>query len=725
MNYQQKYLKYKHKYLKLKQQDGGVVSFDTTNKNNITFTNSDNKIDKNKLIKLLTTNKIPYTTLDYIDNTYKTINISFDTMPNIIGFKSLIKSKLISIIDESDDHSMPSVLASVPSTSGASSVVRLASVPSTLGTGMSHLASTSGASTGVPSASTSVPSTSTSVPSTLGTGMSHLASTSGASTGVPSASTSVPSASTSVPSASTSVPSASTSVPSANLSVDKIRINYDPTNNNNIIVETDLGEINTGELMKLFKIARMTYNRITNNHKKNRAIIYFTKIYETDIIRMLINEYEQHIFKPSIDASVHLEDDFVVGGAGAASISHAPVIEMRHAPSGIRSDVVSAIRNYGISGYIPSEVARRLVNPLERQLCMIDTNNSFTSSAINRELLDGFMSKRKFPIYKYWQDKVKEYLIIDKRIVNDYRRDKDNYMRDPSIRFRENKSTVISNLNALIEKNLTIQIINVDITTDIMSYMNKIVVHQKDALIPICVEGENRSQLMFIVANYIRSLIGCNVFRPHGARGGNDPYQAYTDLNEDNWFFYTPSLKYNLDNDFQSFNRLFGITKQDKILKEIVSTNKYNLNPDERSYDVEKFTKLSTDRVAMRGYCNNSLYNPNFLRMLNNGGKTILLCFDHSFEVIINRLFENMNDDSDYSNIHIVYIPWGDTICHYEAKHFGKKPSRIDSENIDFLSQAYDDSITNTFLKYMQLFAINNSITPIIDESICKAKVGF
>jgi hypothetical protein len=79
---------------------------------------------------------------------------------------------------------------------------------------------------------------------------------------------------------------------------------------------------------------------------------------------------------------------------------------------------------------------------------------------------------------------------------------------------------------------------------DVKAYRHFCVhIRPEDFVIPICHEGMNRAQILYLVLHGLkRSLVPAGSPRrvcvPHGAESGFDPYQAYTDLTEHNVYGY-------------------------------------------------------------------------------------------------------------------------------------------------------------------------------------------
>jgi hypothetical protein len=197
----------------------------------------------------------------------------------------------------------------------------------------------------------------------------------------------------------------------------------------------------------------------------------------------------------------------------------------------------------------------------------------------------------------------------------------------------------------------------------------KIVLRRKDAVIPICIEGMNRSQVMCTVLLYIQTIIECRVTKPHGARGGFDPYQAYADLSEDNWFGYCHSIIPDVAEPSAVIDRCFveafGIPKHERILQDKSRELNVRLNLDDMDSSAEEFRRLSRDRTVMRGVFDEEFYCPTILNSMHRtGGNTVVMCFADAFKLFLQRLEENASAECSLEGIVVVLIPWADTIAH-------------------------------------------------------------
>lgn len=60
---------------------------------------------------------------------------------------------------------------------------------------------------------------------------------------------------------------------------------------------------------------------------------------------------------------------------------------------------------------------------------------------------------------------------------------------------------------------------------------------------PVCSAGENRSQVLYVVATELQRLLPTlQVVLPHGAESGYDPHQISDELNEKNFIEYLNSI---------------------------------------------------------------------------------------------------------------------------------------------------------------------------------------
>jgi hypothetical protein len=192
----------------------------------------------------------------------------------------------------------------------------------------------------------------------------------------------------------------------------------------------------------------------------------------------------------------------------------------------------------------------------------------------------------------------------------------------------------------------------------------------EDLVIPICHEGMNRSQIMFLVANALKSqgTDRYNVSFPHGAESGFDPYRGFSDLTEDNWYRYIHGIIFPFNpsdiSDWltKCFYQKFGVDKSKRIGQTESESAKYTLNPIGTNFCDEALAKVSSDRTNQRKIMDKLLYDSDMLKTYTGvSGRVVIFTFCRATTIFLNRLLE-VSGDKDLSNIFIVCLPYPDEI---------------------------------------------------------------
>jgi hypothetical protein len=194
-----------------------------------------------------------------------------------------------------------------------------------------------------------------------------------------------------------------------------------------------------------------------------------------------------------------------------------------------------------------------------------------------------------------------------------------------------------------------------------------------DFIIPVCHEGMNRSQVMFLVANVLKSCIvpkeqNYRVSLPHGAETGFDPHPAipdiYSDDGDDNPVYrYLHGIMFPITDKRKDwlqdvFFKIFGMDKQKRIGHRIggEDIDTTNLNP----IAGIPLEQVRLARIDQRSKMDTLLYNTDNLRKCCGvDGRVIFITFYRASKIILERLLENSND---FTNIVIVALPYPDTI---------------------------------------------------------------
>jgi len=233
----------------------------------------------------------------------------------------------------------------------------------------------------------------------------------------------------------------------------------------------------------------------------------------------------------------------------------------------------------------------------------------------------------------------------------------------------------------------------------------------KSVVYPVCLQGSNRSQVLYWLFEKLRSEIGpVEIQLPHGAETGNDPHVAYRDLNGDNWMQYicdgpvdsAPSEK--SDPIHLPFIDAFKCRKKPKAGQDYLKQQKLKLNQDD--YCGIPFSVLAEHRTKARMWFDLNYYGPATRETRNR--QHIFFCFERAAPIVIGRLLEQLTSDSkhstkaDLSHVTIVSLPFEDEAA------TAMKTSRALLVNRNNVTR--DQLVTETFLKmketYRQCIAI-------------------
>ena len=198
----------------------------------------------------------------------------------------------------------------------------------------------------------------------------------------------------------------------------------------------------------------------------------------------------------------------------------------------------------------------------------------------------------------------------------------------------------------------------------------KVHIRPDDLVIPICHEGMNRSQILHLVLLAIKNQVGKdNVSKPHGAESGFDPFQAYADLNSDNYYGYihgkiakfAQADKYN-DWIHKCFYQSFGVEKSIRIGQIECLWADHELNPSDDDDVSKAFVRLSADRTSQRKIMDTLMYDSDILNSYTRvDGRVVVFTFCRATSIFIHRLLE-VSGDKNLSNIVVVCLPYPDVI---------------------------------------------------------------
>lgn len=205
---------------------------------------------------------------------------------------------------------------------------------------------------------------------------------------------------------------------------------------------------------------------------------------------------------------------------------------------------------------------------------------------------------------------------------------------------------------------------------------------ENDIILPMCHEGLNRSQLMYLSAMIAGQNKRMNVCNPHGAKGGFDPQKKF-DNSTDPWSFI--EFMHSVSNDTP---KMAGQKKQEddlhKRFKEILNVDKRNRvglheinalkHENEQEFNLAVVNSLEQpdvmemrQNVVWRGklytWFTKYYYNPTEIRSAVGAAssRVVYLCFAKAFGIACSRLMD-ANPEAMLQDTHIVSIPWDDPI---------------------------------------------------------------
>ena len=230
---------------------------------------------------------------------------------------------------------------------------------------------------------------------------------------------------------------------------------------------------------------------------------------------------------------------------------------------------------------------------------------------------------------------------------------------------------------------------------------------ENDLLIPICHEGMNRSQILFLALHAVAKTWGLSpcIGLPHGAESGFDPHRAYgakEELNEDNVYGYIHGVMLPFGSEGEwlhdNFFGTFNAKKQKRVGQHEFERSNTFLNPEDEQVAVPRdaaatrahFADMARHRLAQRQRMNDILYNADNLRShrKTRHGKVIIFLFCRAAEIFMSRMLE-IRSNVDLRNICIVALPWYDNISRAGgrdeiAEHYARFREHVDR---DFLSK--------------------------------------
>jgi hypothetical protein len=193
-------------------------------------------------------------------------------------------------------------------------------------------------------------------------------------------------------------------------------------------------------------------------------------------------------------------------------------------------------------------------------------------------------------------------------------------------------------------------------------------VRPEDFCVPMCHEGFNRAQIMYLALHGLKRRCGVTPARvslPHGAESGFDPYQAYADLHATNVYGYIHgAILPDAPGDYLSrcFEQVFGVQKARRIGQEYAEAHGLALNPADDGSSAEDYATLAAHRSAQRAAMDALLFTPDRLRTeAGPGGRVLLFCFGRASGHFLSRVLE-ASPSASMAGLHVIVLPFPDTV---------------------------------------------------------------
>ena len=267
------------------------------------------------------------------------------------------------------------------------------------------------------------------------------------------------------------------------------------------------------------------------------------------------------------------------------------------------------------------------------------------------------------------------------------------------------KKDFIKLVEEFIDLGGKITFINENINFDKEGGYGKVIdIRKDDLLYPICHEGENRSQVLYVALQnkykekFQVEEVSKNVVLPHGASGGYDPYQSYKNLKENNWFGYVfggvgpqklpvhpgktifeiaDGYVSNNEADLvktEGFKLAFGQYKKERYgEKEMTNIPLRANDPNGKKFDIELncpynadytpeiFPRIEKNRKCARTYFDETFWNTENIGSQVGKGRRVYFTFARATEIAMQRLIENSKKSGKrLDGKYIVAINWDD-----------------------------------------------------------------
>ena len=197
----------------------------------------------------------------------------------------------------------------------------------------------------------------------------------------------------------------------------------------------------------------------------------------------------------------------------------------------------------------------------------------------------------------------------------------------------------------------------------------------QDLVIPVCHEGMNRSQALYMALVGLLRHAGVadadmHVACPHGVYGGFYPRVVPPVLDEDNWYLYDHSVIHNDDELGRAYRAYFGRDKQPRIGEAAVRAAGLSVIPAGSPYEYttpEQFEQLRQERLRVQQVVGPLLFSVPTLRAnAGPGGRIIIFGFMGAAASYMNSLLERAGaavGPDTFRDVVVVAIPFIDYIA--------------------------------------------------------------
>ena len=206
-------------------------------------------------------------------------------------------------------------------------------------------------------------------------------------------------------------------------------------------------------------------------------------------------------------------------------------------------------------------------------------------------------------------------------------------------------------------------------------YQQQIWITPQDLVIPVCHEGMNRSQVMYMALVGALRRAGVpdadmHVACPHGAFGGFYPGRVPPVLNDDNFWQYMHSIVDTTDDIGSAYRTYFGYDKQPRIGEALVRASGLSAAPagDPSGFTPEEFEELRQQRLRLRQLVGPLLFSLSVLRAnAGRDGRVIVFAFMRAGVSYITSLLEAAGAAASarpdtFRGVVVVAIPFIDDI---------------------------------------------------------------